>query len=350
MDDPTPVVFLDGGLGTSLEDHYGVKFDENTPLWSSHLLVDDPDTLRACQTDFGNIPVHILLTATYQVSKEAFLQTKTADYPNGISPSDASYVLELALSIAEQAKAPTASIALSLGPYGACMIPSQEYSGKYDAEHDSADQLLDWHRDRLRLFEQVDSISRRISWIAFETIPRIDEIKAIRETFGCPSSNHGQSAGVQFDAPFWISCVFPGDDYTLPDGSAVDQVVDALLNPAYSDATPDGIGINCTKVAKLPQLIRMYGSAVNRLVSTGQLKQQPTLILCPDGTKGEVYDTTTKTWRVPAGQQAPTLPWEEQLEHAVSLARSQRCWRTIHVGGCCKADYRDLTRLRAILS
>ncbi|XXG93767.1 AdoMet-homocysteine methyltransferase [Hypoxylon texense] len=306
-DDLIPVLFLDGGLGTSLEDNYGVKFDEHTPLWSSHLLLNDPDTLRACQKDFGNIPVDILLTATYQVSVEAFSRTKTADYPNGIRRSGILPFLDLAISIAEGAKASTACVALSLGPYGASMIPSQEYSGRYDAEHDSVDQLLDWHRDRLQLFQPIGRLRYRTSYIAFETVPRIDEIKAIRKAFSCaPSSDRSPTCTTYGDVPFWISCVFPGDDYTLPDGSVVDQVVDALLNPVHSENVPWGIGINCTKIAKIPELVRMYESAVSRLASAGQLKEQPTLVLYPDGTNGEVYDTTTKTWHAPASQQAST--------------------------------------------
>ncbi|KAI4869161.1 Homocysteine S-methyltransferase [Hypoxylon rubiginosum] len=350
-EDLAPVLFLDGGLGTSLEDNYGVKFDEHTPLWSSHLLIDDPDTLRACQRGFGNIPVDILLTATYQVSVEAFLRTKTADHPNGIPRSEILPFLDLAVSIAEEAKAATACVALSLGPYGASMIPSQEYSGRYDAEHDSINQLLDWHRDRLQLFEPIEHLRHRISYIAFETVPRIDEIKAIRKVFSRgPSSDWSPTCITHGDVPFWISCVFPGDGYTLPDGSVVDQVVDALLNPVHSENVPWGIGINCTKITKIPELIRMYESAISRLASAGQLKEQPTLVLYPDGTNGEVYDTTTKTWHAPARQQASMSSWEHQLADAVTHARGQHCWRQILVGGCCKANHGDIIKLRAILS
>ncbi|KAI1652628.1 Homocysteine S-methyltransferase [Daldinia decipiens] len=303
-----PVLLLDGGLGTSLEDKCGVKFDENTPLWSSHLLIDDPETLRLCQGDFGSIPVDILLTATYQVSAEAFARTKTPDHPLGISRDDIVPFLDVAVSIAEEVKVPNAHIALSLGPYGATMVPSQEYGGKYDTEHDSLEKLVGWHRDRIRLFDQIDRIGSRIGFIAFETVPRLDEIKAIRKLFtraspsgfNTPSLLHG-------NIPFWVSCVFPGDRYTLPDGSFVDQVVDVLLSSDYSDITPWGIGINCTKVAKVAELVNMYESAVSRLTSTGKLKTQPSLVLYPDGTKGEVYDTTTKTWRAPASQPLPMV-------------------------------------------
>ncbi|XDG07288.1 hypothetical protein ABKA04_006903 [Annulohypoxylon sp. FPYF3050] len=346
----TPVLILDGGLGTSLEDKYGVKFDESTPLWSSHLLIDDPETLRACQRDFGNVPVDILLTATYQVSVEAFGRTKTPSHPQGIGRRDISPFLELAVSIAEEVKAPQAQIALSLGPYGACMTPSTEYSGKYDTEHNSLEKLFKWHQDRFALFEKIDHIGSRISFIALETVPRLDEIKAIRKLFARSPSFGSNIPYIRAKIPFWISCVFPGDANTLPDGSSIDQVVDALLSLEYSDVLPWGIGINCTKIAKLPGLVESYGRAVSRLASSGQLETRPTLVLYPDGTNGEVYDTVTKTWKAPANHQyiMPQSPWEHQLAEVVNLARDQHCWGSIVIGGCCKATHNDITRLRAV--
>ncbi|KAI1074553.1 Homocysteine S-methyltransferase [Whalleya microplaca] len=346
----TPVRLLDGGLGTSLADNYDVKFDDNTPLWSSHLLVADPDTLRACQKDFAEVPVDILLTATYQVSVESFSRTKTLAYPEGIDRSKIPSFLELAVSIAEEVKAPTAELALSLGPYGACMIPNEEYSGKYDDEHNSTEQLLNWHRDRIRLFDQIDRLKPRVTYIGFETVPRLDEIKAIRKLFGRTPSTPLEGSSLRHgDVPYWISCVFPGDHYILPDGSSVDQVIDALLSPNYSDIIPWGIGINCTKVAKLPELLQAYETAVSRLASAGQLQSRPSLVLYPDGTNGEVYDITTKSWQLPESHQAPVHSWERQLADCVKNAQSQHYWRSVVVGGCCKARHQDITRLREAL-
>ncbi|KAI0005843.1 Homocysteine S-methyltransferase [Xylariaceae sp. FL0662B] len=346
----TPVRLLDGGLGTSLEDNYGVKFDENTPLWSSHLLLTNPDTLRACQRDFANIPVDILLTATYQVSVEAFSRTKTPTYPEGVDRPKILPFLELAVSIAEEVRSPTTDIALSMGPYGACMIPSQEYSGEYDAEHNSMDQLLNWHRDRIRLFDQVRRLKSRIAYIAFETVPRLDEIKAIRKLFTrSPSISLVESSVLHGDVPYWISCVFPGDHYTLPDGSTVDQVIEALLSPDYSNVSPWGIGINCTKITKLPELLHAYESAVSRLASAGKLQTRPNLVIYPDGTKGEVYDTATRSWHMPENRQTAVSPWKRQLADIVKKVQNQHCWRSVVVGGCCKAHYQDIARLRGAL-
>lgn len=136
------IQILDGGLGTSLQDHYSINFDSTTPLWASHLLISDPTILQSCQTDFGTAGVDVLLTATYQVSPEGFARTKTAEYPNGIPRHAIGRFLRTAVEIAERAKVQDSTkIALSLGPYGACMIPGQEYSGAYDAAHDDEESL-----------------------------------------------------------------------------------------------------------------------------------------------------------------------------------------------------------------
>ena len=49
-----------------------------------------------------------------------------------------------------------------------------------------------------------------------------------------------------------------GAPRALPDGSSVDEVVEAMLGPADGAATPWGIGLNCTKIHKLAALVQDY--------------------------------------------------------------------------------------------
>lgn len=299
----TPIQFLDGGLGTSLEDKYNVHFTETMPLWSSHLLLSDHDTLKSCQRDFAEVPVDILLTATYQVSAEGFQRTRTDSFPGGVSRAEIPPFLNLAVSIVEQVKRPATKIALSLGPYGAVMIPSQEYTGRYDNEHGSVEKLFRWHADRISLFASVPRLDSRVDFVAFETVPRLDEILAIRKltTLLASQSPDATSAGPLGRTRYWISCVFPGTGQVLPDGSTVNQVIRALLSLEHSDNPPWGIGINCTKIAELPQLVKAYEVSVKLLEEDGHLHSWPSLLLYPDGTNGEIYDTVTKTWKLPIG-------------------------------------------------
>ncbi|KAF9629101.1 Homocysteine S-methyltransferase [Lasiodiplodia theobromae] len=319
------VQILDGGLGTSLEDKYGVKFNHAQPLWSSHFVIENQDTLLACQTDFVEAGADVLLSATYQVSVEGFARTKTAEFPNGIPKDAIPSFLAKAIDIAEKASSHgSAKLALSLGPYGASMIPGQEYSGKYDAEHDTEENLYQWHLERLHLFTAVDRLQERVQYVAFETLPRLDEIRAVRRA--------AHAAGITTNQPgprLWISCVFPGEGDNLPDGSTIDQVVEAMLDHLDDGSRLWGIGINCTKMHKLPGLIRKFEDAVRKIQKAGRLDASPSLVLYPDGTNGEIYNTTTKQWERPDVSSEETQqkePWELQLSRAVKESQQKRHW------------------------
>lgn len=297
MKDLIPIQLLDGGLGTTLEDKYGVKFSEATPLWSSHLLLTDQRKLLDCQADFGDEGIDVITTATYQVSIEGFAATRTPDWTRGVDLPNIPGFLEDAVLIANKA-APAAKVALSLGPYGATMIPSTEYSAKYDDKHNNRWKLYDWHLERVMLYLKNNTGLGHVSFLAFETIPRLDEVKAIRRLLSLSDLRKMMP---------WISCVFPGDDERLPDGSSVQDAVHAMLSSEISMVTPWGIGINCTKVSKLDSLVRQYEKAVQELIDLNQLDGWPSLVLYPDGTNGEVYDTVTKTWKLPEGVKPPEV-------------------------------------------
>ena len=344
-----PVIkILDGGLGTSLEDEYGVKFDPSMPLWSSHFLVTDPDLLLRCQRDFGDAGVDVILTPTYQVSREGFARTKTPEFPGGIrTDEEIRPFLATAVDIAEKAKGrEAAEIALSLGPYGATMVPGQEYSGAYDAAHDSEEALYEWHLARLRLFTGISGAVERVGYVAFETIPRVDEIRAVRRA--------AHDAGLS-GKRVWVSCVFPGENDALPDGTSVSGVVDAALGSLAHGVDLWGIGINCTKIQRIPQLLGKYEKAVADIASVDQLRKLPALVLYPDGTNGEVYNTATQTWEIPEGRdehgsEGDATDWEIQLAIVVRESKARGVFTSFLVGGCCKASHRHIKNLRLKLA
>lgn len=336
-----PVLLLDGGLGTSLQDDYGVTFDNTTPLWSSHLLVSDQPTLLACQADFGRVPVDIILTATYQASAAGFAKTRTPAHPDGIDRAGMVALVRDAVRIAHEAGG---KVALSVGPYGACMVPGQEYSGKYDAALDSEDALRRWHAERLAAFGEAGGFASPVAYLALETIPRVDEIRALRRAL----DDSGALAG---GLPYWTAALFPGEGHALPDGADVQTVVDAMLDPSVASSQPWGLGINCTKLWKLDALVRLYEDAVDRATRAGWLAASgpPALVLYPDGTNGEVYNTKTQTWDLPEGGRAPTASWDEQMAEIVRGAQSRGRWRAVVAGGCCKTSHGMLSALRTRL-
>lgn len=307
MATPIPVQILDGGLGTTLEDLHGITFSFDTPLWSSHLLVSgEEDKLLDCHNAFKQAGADVISTATYQTSIAGFAATKTPSIGalgsdvDGIDKEGIPHFLSRAVVLAADAAGKEGKVALALGPYGATMIPSTEYSGKYDPEHQDVQALKKWHQERLDLFKDVDA--KQVSYIAFETVPRLDEIIAIRNlltTDMIPTSLRGR--------PVWISSLYPNDDEKLPDGSTVEEVVRAVLTHKEGLDTPWGIGINCTKMERLDSLIKQYEDAIQACIDNGEPMDWPSLVLYPDGTNGEVYNTASKTWELPPGQKQPEV-------------------------------------------
>ncbi len=75
-----PILILDGGLGTTLEDEHYVTFSsKETPTWSSHLLASSPETLAEVHRSFVRAGADVVLTATYQASVDGFTRTRRCD-------------------------------------------------------------------------------------------------------------------------------------------------------------------------------------------------------------------------------------------------------------------------------
>lgn len=340
-----PILILDGGLGTTLEDEYQVTFSlRDTPTWSSHLLASSPETLSEVHRSFVQAGADIVLTATYQASLEGF--TRTCRYDADATPAErcrfysreeAGDLMHSAVPLARSAfGSKPGLVALSLGAYGATTIPSTEYTGKYPPEMDNCVALERWHAQRIMTFEADQKIWDEVDLVAFETLPRVDEIRAVRSVMGLLSMKK----------PFWISCVFPNDDEKLPDGSQVIDALEAMVaqTPFGSKLIsyppiPMGIGINCTKVSKLSSLIQEFENAAGSM----QI-QLPHLVLYPDGASNMTYDTTTQLW-IPAKNAAGDRSWEEEMFDIVHEARNRDKWAGIIVGGCCKTRPQHIARL-----
>ncbi|MCJ1421826.1 hypothetical protein MMC32_008193 [Xylographa parallela] len=399
-----PILLLDGGLGTTLEGPpYNVKFSSSTPLWSSHLLIDSPETLLAAQSAFVRAGVDVLLTATYQASYDGFeatLSQQEEGLPNAVQTDNnedvignqpasrywqtADTKMKLAVNIAREAIGSAKDngenlhhrraelVALSLGAYGACMTPSQEFTGKYQPEGFlKSRRLAVWHLSRLKVFQDHQPTWNQIDLVAFETIPLREEICAVRSAMATSTASEALSAA--YSKPWYISCVFPNDDLKLPDLTPIYGVVEVMLaNDTIEDqgenrkrSTPWGIGINCTKVSRLAPLIEAFENAIKRIEGEKRLSLQekheqsstwlrrslhsnwPWLVLYPDGTKNEEYNTSTQAWEVKAdGKPESVRSWDEEIFEIVNKTRHRGLWPGILVGGCCRTSPDDIGRLR----
>ena len=318
---PDQVLLLDGGLGTTLEDEHGIQFSSKTPLWSSHLLVENTNVLQTVQRDFANAGADIILTATYQASRTGFANTKLGS-DKGISRDEGSRYMVLAVKIARQAfQGRHGLVALSLGAYGASMVPSTEYSGEYGSMTEQ--DLVEFHGDRLNIFQASEEWNN-VDLVAFETLPRLDEVLAVRRVMEPIQQKE-----------YWISCVFPNQDERLPDGTEIISLVKAMLG---GTRPPFAIGINCTKIYKVAGLIERFEDAAQ-----SQGLALPCLVVYPDGAGDKVYDTVTQQW---IGDGSAQPPWDEQMIDIVRQVRTRARWRGMIVGGCCKISPGQIAQLR----
>jgi homocysteine S-methyltransferase len=250
---------------------------------------------------------------------------------------------------------------------------------------------------------------RRVEWVAFETIPVLREIKAVRRAMGelrvelkalygknvpvgggvsdgqneKSSGLVGGAAGARewWDKRFWICSAHPegrhpqqlphggsntnGSASTQPDIAHVDisEVVQALLSLLPQTASiPDGLGLNCTNPAYLAALTKRYTKS---FISLRQADQASTanvqFMIYPDG--GQVYDVVTRQWsgvKDTTGWAEGVLEIAKEVEKACmpdisgESTRSEgnagekiKVWGGVIVGGCCKAGFEDIAALRA---
>jgi homocysteine S-methyltransferase len=142
----------------------------------------------------------------------------------------------------------------------------------------------------------------------------------------------------QIDKEYWVSCVFPNDDEHLPDGTDINELVWAMLE---GPRPPFAIGINCTKIRRIANLIKSFEQA-----ATGRSLQLPRLVVYPDGAGGKVYDTKLQQW---IGDDSLETPWDEQMLEIIKKVRSSNLWKGIIVGGCCKTTPDHIRKLRGRL-
>lgn len=399
-----PVYILDGGLGTTLADQFGCVFDDSTPLWSSHLLLSATGTqiLQKCHTAFVDAGASLVTTATYQASTRGFMEfaleaveieqfeneremripveevdglDKSRTRQSRVHPKSnpekgvithkrllAHKYMRNAVKLARSSfGAKKGTVVLGLGAAGACLKPSQEYTGNYVGSEvgTSVSSIRQWHLERIRVFANRDfeddmdenfltnECWNEVDLIAFETLPLIKEIIAVREAMA--EINHEKDKYPEKKMTgrkdFWISCVFPGESYCLPDGSSITMVVKAMLERRDRAETPMAIGINCTRIGKLETLIKKFESALAGMMLDGEIDMWPSLIVYPDGTNGEVFNTRTHQWETKESPNSEYCPWDEMMYGIISRARHRGAWNSIYAGGCCKISPKDIKNL-----
>ena len=277
---------IDGGLATELE-YQGARIDG--PLWSAHVLEDEPEKLIAVHRAYIAAGAECIATCSYQVSRMGYAEV-------GLSAERADAALLRSVELARRAVAEFPArrvlVAGSLGPYGAALHNGGEYHGNYDCSYDD---LVRFHRERIEIFAQAAS-SQRPDLLAFETFPSLDEVRAAGEAM---------SHWPELKAWFSFSC---RDDKRVSHG---ERVADCAALAAQFPQTV-AIGVNCVPPRWIPSLI-------------GELREgsDKPIVVYPNS--GEDWDAERRCW----------MGTTDAAEFGTRAGEWFRAGAQI-VGGCCR--------------
>ncbi|KAK0448620.1 Homocysteine S-methyltransferase [Armillaria borealis] len=352
---PKSPVISDGGLGTTLETDFNANIS-NTPLWSSRAVIEQPDVMVQAHLAFFRAGAQVILTSTYQSSFSTF-------YRAGYQKEEAIEIMRKSVQLANKAREifnserPAGSydgrIGLSLGAFGASLEIAHEFDGYYpppygprtyhteggnlnsyssdeiEQEQASIDALAFFHFERIEVFLSDPETWGQIDCLAFETIPLLREIRAIRKAMEMAEARIKQD-GIE-SKPWWIEAV------------VADVAAAALKDDGLP--TPSGFGINCTSMAHVRALTPQVANTVKEL----HLLQKPWFVVYPNG--GDVYDPVTQTWTISDTKTAAEKreEWVQKMEGIVKDIESEGSWGGIIVGGCCRTNHEDVQSLRSKL-
>jgi len=286
--DLTNIHVLDGGMATELEK---LGCDLSGPLWSARVLREQPEKIEAVHDSYLAAGADCTLTASYQVSAEAYAEI-------GLSAEDAATSLRESVRLAENSRdrmwqmygqsSRKILIAASLGPYGASLHNGAEYHGNYEI---SFDQLVGFHARRLAVLAGTSA-----DLVAFETVPSLEEARAIVAAL----EQHPRIAA-------WVTFICKDEEH-VAHGESIEECA-ALL-----DSGPQivAVGINCTAPALVTGLVRKIRASTAKPI-----------VVYPNS--GEGWDAQTRSWT--------------GVADAVGFGALPREWLSAGaqiVGGCCR--------------
>lgn len=291
---------LDGGISTELERH-GADLDD--PLWTSRVLLDAPERVRAMHRAFLEAGADVIATCSYQASLPGFLRA-------GLDPNAARRTMRGAVELAVEERnrfwsVPTHRsgrlrplVAVSLGPYGACLHDGSEYHGEYGVDDET---VRAFHRERIGLLADSGG-----DLFAFETIPSRREAEILLDLLP--------------DFPAlraWIS-------FSCRDGGRVAHGEPFAECARLAAAAPQvlAVGVNCTAPRNVAPLLTAAAGLVKPLAAYPN--------------SGERWDAKAQRWCGEACEDMDVVAW-----HRLGARL---------LGGCCRTAAGDIARMRGALS
>ena len=239
----TEITLLDGSIGQELVKR---TKDRATPLWSTQVMMDQPDLVGQVHTDYFKAGATIATANTYAVHRSRLVRVGLEDQVPAL--------IDIAVSQAEQARdACGGRVAGALGPLLATYRP--------DLKPDVEDAVV-------KFGELVDLMAARVDLFLIETVSSVQEAEgALRGTENCGK-------------PVWLALTVMDDDGSrLRSGEPVTDIA-----PLVARFVPEAVLINCTRpeavataLEQIKPLGRPFGAYANGFtrISQGFLADAP---------------------------------------------------------------------------
>ena len=300
------IIVIDGALGTELERK---GCDLNDALWSSKVLIDNPEIIRDIHLSYLQAGADCITTSSYQSSIAGFM-AHGFDEPQAYALIRKSAEIAVqarndfwqSLSEQERVERSKPLVVASLGPYGAYLADGSEFRGDYALDEAV---LFGFYRPRIQALLEGGA-----DLLGFETLPSLAEalviIKLLESEFP--------------EAKAWFSFSAKDREH-ISNGDAIETVVKAV---ASHDAVL-AVGVNCTPPQYIADLVRRMVKQTDKLI-----------IVYPNS--GETYDAEHKTWH-------------DHSTHG-EFATQARLWYQEGarlIGGCCRTSPREIKDVAAAL-
>ncbi|MCP4884487.1 MAG: homocysteine S-methyltransferase [Flavobacteriales bacterium] len=289
-------LILDGGLSNVLES-FGC--DLNQELWSAKMLIDQPELIKRAHLAYLEAGAQCITSSSYQATLSGFERI-------GLNRSDATKMMIKSIELADEARSvfikknnqsESIFLAASIGPYGAFLADGSEYRGDYRI---SDNELRQFHAEKIHILE-----STNVDFLAFETIPSLQEIQILSELIS------------QSKKQCWISFSCRDSEF-LNDGS---KIIDAL-KICSSTNNLFALGVNCTAPKYISSIIKKIRPLV----------QDKKIIIYPNS--GEIYLPESKSWKGISDPDIFQKMASEWLDLGVDI-----------IGGCCRIGPDHITKL-----
>ncbi|MFD3190321.1 homocysteine S-methyltransferase family protein [Sedimentitalea sp. HM32M-2] len=242
----TDITLMDGSIGQELVKRSG---NRATPLWSTRVMMDQPDLVGAVHSDYFAVGATIATTNTYAVHRSRLARIGLED--------EVPALIETAMAQAEMARDRYAGgrIAGALGPLLASYRPDLKVNPDEAA---------------LKFGELVQLMAPRVDLFLIETVSSVQEAEgALRATQDCGK-------------PVWLALTVRDDDgRRLRSGEPLTDIA-----PVLSRYAPEAVLLNCSRpevvtdgLPVLRQFGLRYGAYANGFteISDAFLQDAPTV-------------------------------------------------------------------------